>query len=316
MSDVSSSAAIGVDLGGTKCLGVRLAHDGRVEAEHRVPTPQGGTPDTVLDAVDEVVRALGGAGCIGVGVPGLVDRDGVLRFAPNLPGVSEVRVREDVETRWPGTAVRVDNDATCAAWAEKRVGAARELDYVVMVTLGTGIGGGVVSGGRLERGAHGFAGEWGHMVVTADGTDCACGQQGCWELLASGRALGRFGREAAAAGRASRVLELAGGDPDQVQGEHVGAACGEGDPEAREIMGRLAWWLGVGLANLAMAFDPQAFVIGGGLSEVGEPLLAPTRRALGELLSGTPHRTPPEVLPAALGEHAGAIGAALLAREG
>ncbi|HEX2039073.1 MAG TPA: ROK family protein [Acidimicrobiales bacterium] len=305
------SSAIGIDLGGTKCLAVALDEAGRVVAEHRVPTPEGA--EAVLGTLEEVVQALGGSDRIGVGVPGLVDRAGVLRFAPNLPGVVELDVRGELLERFPDATVRVDNDATCATWAETRVGAGRNLEWMVMITLGTGIGGGVVSGGKLERGAHGFAGEFGHMVVAPEGEGCVCGQQGCWEFFASGRALGRFAREAAAEGRAGRVLELAGGDPDRVRGEHVTQACHEGDEWAAEILRRVGWWLGVGLVNLAMAFDPQAFVIGGGLGAAGEPLLGPARATMHELLAGVPHRTPPDVLLAELGEHAGAVGAALLA---
>jgi glucokinase len=305
------TTSIGIDLGGTKCLGVAVDDSGRVVAEHRVATPDG--PDAILDLLEEVVRALGGGERIGVGVPGLVDRDGVLRFAPNLPGVVELDVRGELLKRFPDAVVRVDNDATCATWGEKRVGAGRNLDWMVMITLGTGIGGGVVTDGKLERGAHGYAGEFGHMVVAPEGEGCVCGQQGCWEFFASGRALGRFAREAAAEGRAERVLELAGGDADRVRGEHVTQAFDEGDEWAGEILRRVAWWLGVGLVNLAMAFDPQAFVIGGGLGAAGEPLLGPARTTLRELLAGVPHRTPPDVVLAELGEHAGAVGAALLA---
>ncbi|MDQ3757906.1 MAG: ROK family protein, partial [Actinomycetota bacterium] len=247
------SASIGIDLGGTKCLGVALDSAGRVVAEHRLPTPEGA--EAVLDLLEAMVRALGGAERIGVGLPGLVDRSGVLRFAPNLKDVAELDVRGELGARFAGATVHVDNDATCATWGEKRVGAGRDLDYMVMVTLGTGIGGGLVSGGKLERGANGFAGEFGHMVVAPDGEGCVCGQQGCWEFFASGRALGRFAQEAAADGRARRVLELAGGDPERVRGEHVTQACDEGDEWAGEMLGRVGWWLGVGLVNLAMAFD-------------------------------------------------------------
>ena len=300
-------------MGGTKCLGVAVDETGRVTAESRVETPRGG--EALLDTIEQLVRSLGGAERIGVGLPGLVDLGGVLRFAPNLPDVVELPVRDELLQRFPDAVVRIDNDATAATWAEKRLGAARNLDYVVLITLGTGIGGGLVSGGRLERGVHGFAGEFGHMVLASEGEGCVCGQQGCWEHYASGRALGRFGREAAAAGEARRVLELAGGVVDDIRGEHVTAACREGDEEASAILGRLSWWLGVGLVNLAMSFDPQAFVVGGGLSEVGEALQGPARKTLHELLAGVPRRTPPDVLLAELGEQAGAVGAALLAVE-
>ncbi|HWC11067.1 MAG TPA: ROK family protein, partial [Acidimicrobiales bacterium] len=264
-----------VDLGGTKCLGVVLA-DGAVVAEARVPTPKGADP--VLSSIAGLVEELGGElaiEAVGVGLPGLVDRQGVLRFAPNLA-----------------------------------LGGAG-LDDVVLVTLGTGIGGGIVTDGSVERGVHGFAGEVGHMVVDPHGPPCPCGQRGCWERFASGSGLGRLAREAAHAGRASRVVELAGGDPEAVRGEHVTAAVDEGDAEAADVLARFAWWLALGLANLANIFDPEAFVLAGGLVRAGEALLVPTRTSLRDLLP----RQRPEVtvVPAILGERAGAVGAARLA---
>lgn len=308
-------ATIGVDLGGTKCLGVLLDHAGAVVAEHRLPTPVGA--EAVLDVIVEVVRALdpGEVSQVGVGAPGLVDRDGELRYAPNLPGVVRLPLRAELERRLPGMRARIDNDATCATWAEKQVGVARHLDYVILLTFGTGIGGGIISDGRLERGAHGFAGEMGHMLMAPEGDGCSCGQQGCWEHFASGRALARYGQEAAAAGGGARMVELAGGDPTAIKGEHVSAAAREGDPDARAAMAQLARWVGTGLVSLALAFDPEAFVLGGGLSEVADLWFDDACRTLAERLTGTPHRQPPAVLPAELGEQAGAVGAALLARD-
>ncbi|TML64120.1 MAG: ROK family protein [Actinobacteria bacterium] len=309
------TATIGVDLGGTKCLGVLLDDEGRVLAEHRVPTPASATPGAIVDAIIEVVAGLGGSARVGVGAPGLVDGDGVLRFAPNLPGVTSLALRAELERRLPGTTARVDNDATCAGWAEWRVGAARGSDHVLLITLGTGIGGGIVAGGRLERGANGFAGEIGHMVVDPHGPACVCGKRGCWERFASGSGLGRLAREAAQAGRGRRMVALAGGDPEAVRGEHVTRACAEGDAEALEVMRQFAWWLALGLVNLAYAFDPETFVIGGGLVEAGEVLLEPTRAAFADLLAGSAYRPAVAIVAAQLGERAGAIGAALVARE-
>ena len=302
---------VGVDLGGTKCLGVALA-DGAVVAEARVPTPKGADP--VLSSIAELVDELGGdlaIEAVGVGLPGLVDREGVLRFAPNLAlGGAGLDVRSPLEERL-GVPVAVDNDATCAAWGERELGAARGLDHVVLVTLGTGIGGGIVTDGSVERGVHGFAGEVGHMVVDPHGPPCPCGQRGCWERFASGSGLGRLAREAAHAGRASRVVELAGGDPEAVRGEHLTAAVDEGDAEAADVLARFAWWLALGLANLANIFDPEAFVLAGGLIRAGEALLVPTRTCLRDLL---PRQRPDvTVVPAILGERAGAVGAARLA---
>ena len=308
---------VGIDLGGTKCLGVVIDGDGSVIDEHRVPTPRGAGP--IIAAVSDVAATLitraGPVRGVGVGVPGLVDGGGVLRFAPNLPGVVELDVAAQVAARLELPAVVVENDASCAGWAERSVGAAVGLDHVVLVTLGTGIGGGLVLGGRLYRGANGFAGEIGHMVVDPQGPRCPCGQRGCWERFASGSGLGRLAREIAAASGDGRMVELAGGDAEDVRGEHVTVAAAEGDPTAIDVMTTFARWVAVGLANLANAFDPQAFVLGGGLVEAGAVLLDPVRRSFHDLLDGADHRPPIEILPAALGEHAGAIGAALLARE-
>ncbi|MGH9282337.1 MAG: ROK family protein, partial [Acidimicrobiales bacterium] len=180
--------AVGIDVGGTKCLGVALDGAGAVVAEHRVPTPDG--PAELLVVLVDLVEALEPAAAVGVGLPGLVTIDGVLVLAPNLPGAADLDVQASLRARWPEAAIRVDNDATCAGWAEARVGAARGCSDAILVTLGTGIGGGIVSAGRVLRGAHGFAGELGHMVVDPNGPPCPCGQRGCWERFASGRGLG------------------------------------------------------------------------------------------------------------------------------
>ena len=308
---------VGVDVGGTKALVVAVNAAGEVVGEHRGRSPTGA--DALLVAVVEGVSELSGRvgsrpTAVGVGVPGLVDREGVLRYAPNLSGVDGLPVRAELEARL-GVPVRTENDATCAAWGEHQSGAARGFDDVVLVTLGTGIGAGLVLDGRVYPGAHGFAGEVGHMVIDPHGPPCRCGQRGCWERFASGSGLGRLARDAAHAGRARRIVELAGGDPEDVRGEHVTAAAAEGDEAARELLERFAWWLGLGLANLANIFDPQAFVVGGGLVEAGQLLLDPARAAFDGLVEAAAHRPPVVILPAALGARAGALGAAWLARD-
>ena len=269
----------------------------------------------MLDVLAEVVAALGPASSVGVGVPGLVDVEGVLRFAPNLPGVVDLDVRGALLARFPNTTVRVDNDATCAGWAEAQVGAARGAVDALLVTLGTGIGGGIIARGRVVRGANGFAGEFGHMVVDPHGPPCPCGQRGCWERFASGSGLGRLAREVAAASPLGRMATLAGGDPEAVRGEHATAAAAEGDEQAEAVLARFGWWVAVGLANLANAFDPELFVLGGGLVEAGEILLAPVREAFADMVLAGAHRPVIAIVPAALGERSGAIGAALLAGE-
>ena len=316
---MTQSLVLGLDLGGTKVLGVAMAEDGAVVGECRRPTPRGEA--ALMDALGavagelcEVTAGRGEVTSVGVGAPGLVDRDGVLRAAPNLPGVERLPLRAGLEARL-GLPVRADNDATCAAWGERQLGAARGNDHVIVVTLGTGIGGGIITDGRLYRGANGFAGEIGHMVVEPHGPLCPCGQRGCWERYASGSGLARLAREAAHAGQAPRVLELAGGDAEAVRGEHVTRAAVEGDEGARAVFARFAWWLALGLANLANVFDPQMFVIGGGLVEAGDVLFEPARAAFADLVEAADRRPDIAIVPASLGERAGAMGAAALACE-
>ena len=308
-------STVGVDLGGTKCLGVVVDDNGSIVDELRVPTPRGEEAIVAVlgDVAAELMGRHDGIAGVGVGVPGLVDATGALRFAPNLPGVVELPLAAPLAERL-GVPVVVENDASCAGWGEREAGAGRGREHVLLVTLGTGIGGGIILGGRLFRGYNGFAGEIGHMVVDPHGPPCVCGQRGCWERFASGSGLGRLAREASVGGRADRIVALAGGDPEDVKGEHVTAAAGEGDDEALAVMRDFGWWVALGLANLANAFDPELFVLGGGLVEAGEVLLAPVRSAFAELLDGADHRPEVGIVAAELGEHAGAIGAALLAR--
>ena len=307
--------SIGLDVGGTKVLGVVADASGAVLDEHRVLSPST-DGDRLVAAMAEVVGVLRRrhpeVATVGAGVAGLVTRHGVVRFSPNLPGVIELPVAA-LLSEAVGMPVSLDNDATCALRAEHLTGAARGADDVALVALGTGIGGAFVLDGQLRRGANGFAGEIGHMVVDVGGVPCVCGRRGCWERYASGTGLGRMGREAAEAGRAPRLVELAGGDPLLVRGEHVTAAAAEGDAEALAVLDVLAEWVAVGLVNLCQALDVSRFVIGGGLVEAGEVLLAPIRRSYDERAVGPDHRPPVQIVAAQLGEQAGAVGAALLA---
>jgi glucokinase len=311
----AAPAAVGLDVGGTKLLGVVLDAGGRVLATGRVPTPQGG--DALVEALGTLVESLDEqAGVrlpVGVGAPGMIDRAGTICFSANLAGVAGLPLPARLSDRLGGRSVRVENDATCAGWAEAAQGAARGSRDVLLITLGTGIGSGVILDGRLVRGANGFAGEVGHMTIDPNGPLCPCGRNGCWERYASGSGLGRLAREAAHAGRGGRLVELAGGDPESVRGEHVTAAAREGDDGALAVMDRFGWWLAAGLANLADAFDPEIFVIGGGLVHAGDVLLGPTRAHFPDLVQAGRLRPTVRIVPADLGEKAGAIGAALLA---
>jgi glucokinase len=334
----AAASAFGVDIGGTKVLGVALDGADQVVAEARVPTPAGRAQGDQLAAADHTARAvanaiadvvaqldaavgpgrdpLAPAPAIGVGAPGMLDREGRLRFSPNLPQAHGVDWKILMGERLTGRTILIENDANLAVLAEHRLGAARGYRHVVMVTLGTGIGGGLIVDGRVQVGAHGFAGEIGHMVVDPAGPPCPCGRRGCWERYASGGGLGILAREAALAGKLPGVVALSGGDPEGVRGEDVTAAALAGDVDARRVMEQVGWWVGFGLANLACVLDPECFVLGGGLVGAGDLLLESTRRAYAELVEGGAARPDTAIVPAALGERAGAVGAALAARAG
>jgi glucokinase len=319
----SSRLVAGIDVGGTKIFGRVLDPEDprRGLVDVRVDTPRGAGAiaaalvDVVTDLRERMVSSgQGDLAGVGVGIAGLVDREGILRFAPNLPGVVGFDVGRPLAAA-TDLVVAVDNDANCATLAENRVGAGMGAFDLVLVTLGTGIGGGVIAGGELQRGAAGFAGEPGHMVVDPNGPPCPCGRRGCWERYASGSGLGRLARDAAYAGRAEAVVALAGGDPEDVRGEHVTTAAADGDADAIAVLRDFAWWVALGVSNLENLLDPEVVVIGGGLAEAGELLLAPTREAYATLVLGYEHRPPVRIVGAELGAEAGAIGAGLLALE-
>jgi len=310
VADVGIS--VGLDVGGTKVLGVAFDADGRVVAEDRRPTPRGdGSLPKLIDTLADLADRLGPYDELGVGVPGLVTQTGVLRAAPNLDGVADFDVAGLLGARL-GHRVRVDNDATCAAVAEWLHGAGQDASDMVLVTLGTGIGGGVIAGGRLVRGKHGFAGEYGHMVVDPDGPPCPCGRRGCWERYASGSGLARLAREAAVGGRVHRVLEIAGGDPEAVRGEMVMQAAREGDTDALAVIDEFGRWVALGLVNLTNTLDPERFVLGGGLAAGADLYLGPITTWIPELIYEPELRPLPEVRFARWSERAGAVGAALL----
>ena len=308
---------IGVDVGGTKVLGLRLSPDGELEASLKRPTPSlaGDVIEVVLEVADELGLKEGAAPVpLGVGCPGMVDLDGKAHFCPHLHDLDGFPLGRELVARRPaGNTTVVFNDATAACWAEHSLGAARGAANMLMVTMGTGIGGGLVMGGQLVEGAHGFAGEIGHMVIDPDGPPCPCGKRGCWERYASGSGLGWLARQAAAAGGLSGVVAIAGHVPDAVRGEHVSEAARAGDPEAIEVVRQLAFWLALGLANLANLLDPSVIVLGGGVIESGNVVLEPIREAFAAAVEG-PGARGVHIRAAYFGERAGAMGAALLAR--
>ena len=306
---------VGVDIGGTKLLAVTATEKGEIVGERRRPTPSG--PDAVLsaacDLVAELLAAEPGIGAVGAGLAGLVDLNGVVHYSPNLPGFLGVPAREFLAAHC-AVPVAIDNDANVAALGEVVHGAGRGHRQVLVVTLGTGIGGGLVIDGEVYRGGFGLAAEIGHITVAPDGPLCACGARGHWEAVASGTALGWRAREWTARGDAPGVLARADGVIDAVTGHDVGAAAMAGDPGGLAILAEHARAVAGGLGGLINILDPEVVVISGGLVELGDLLLGPLRAVLPDYVEAAAHRTVPPVVPAALGEHAGAVGAAALAR--
>lgn len=316
---MASSLAIGVDVGGTKVAAGVVDAEGTILARTRRPTPSSSAAD-VERAIAEVVgelRADHEVATVGIGAAGYVDaaRATVL-FAPNLAWRNEP-LRDEV-TRLVDLPVVVENDANAAAWAEYRFGAGQGESHLVCLTVGTGIGGGVVLDGELYRGRFGVGAEFGHMQMVAGGRLCGCGQRGCFEQYCSGRALLKAAREIADVQKAvgARLLELGGGRPEGIEARHVTTAAQEGDAAALRCFDEIGRALGQGLATLAAALDPGCFVIGGGVAESRELLLGPARRELEARLSGGDYRPHPEVRAAALGNDAGLVGAADLSRRG
>lgn len=312
------SLTIGVDVGGTKVAAGVVDQAGQILTRIRRPTPSA-SPSDVEDVIAECVRALRvphpDVEAVGVGAAGFVDADrATVLVAPNLSWRDEP-LRDAVAER-VALPVVVENDANAAAWAEYRFGAGRGQSHLVVVTVGTGIGGGVVFDGQLYRGRFGVGAEFGHLQVVPGGRRCGCGQRGCWEQYCSGRALLHAAREIADVqrGYGARLLELGGGRPEGIEAVEVTTAAREGDPAALDCFAEVGSWLGQGLADLAAVLDPGAFVVGGGVADAGELLLAPARRVFAERLTGTASRPHPQIRRAELGNDAGLVGAADLAR--
>jgi glucokinase len=308
---------IGVDVGGTKIAAGVVDQRGQVVEKLKRATPAA-SPERTAQVIGDLILELLArhrAQAVGIGAAGFVDEGrSTVVFAPNLAWRDEP-LKKEVEDR-TGLPVVVENDASAAAWAETTLGAARGFQHVMLITVGTGIGAGIVIGGQLYRGGFGMAGEPGHYRVVPDGRCCGCGNRGCWEQYASGMALATEARELVrrSPGRAARLLQLGGGTAEGISGQHVTQAAKEGDPGARDCYGIVAGWLGQGLADLAAILDPACFVIGGGVSDAGEMLVDPARAAFHDRLTGRPYRQPADVMLAGLGADAGLIGAADLAR--
>ncbi len=309
---------LGVDIGGSKVLGGVVDEDGRVLARARRQTPATDVSDT-LDRIVEVIQELTATHeveAVGIGAAGWIDaKRSTVLFAPNLAWRNEP-LREEV-ARHVTVPVVVENDANVAAWAEFQFGAAADAtESMVMFTVGTGIGGALIIGGELVRGAHGIAGELGHVTAVPDGHPCGCGKRGCIEQYASGKALARFARATAEqdSERAMALLALAGGDPAAITGPMVTIAARGGDPAALDAFREVGHWLALALADLVQIVDPQVLVVGGGVIDAGDLLLKPARAAFPEILAQRGRLPVGEIRGALLGNTAGVVGAADLAR--
>ena len=308
---------VGVDVGGTKIAAGVVDGAGKLLAHTRRVTPAqdtGGVLAGMADAVRELATTHRIA-AVGIGAAGFVDASrSKVMFAPNLAWRDE-DLQAQLSAR-VGLPVVVENDANAAAWAESRFGAGRDHDDVAVVTVGTGIGGGIVHSGRLLRGGFGVAAEIGHLTMVPYGRRCGCGLQGCWEQYGSGRALVTEAREIArhSPAFAAGLLQAAGGDIEAITGEMVTEAAQRGDVGALHCFDEISRWIGLGLAQLAAILDPSLFVIGGGVSAAGEVLREPIERVFRSNLTGRGHRPVAEVRLAELGWEAGMVGAADLAR--
>ncbi|NDA80429.1 MAG: ROK family protein [Actinobacteria bacterium] len=311
--------AIGIDVGGTKLLGGVVDDDGRVIARLRRETPREGgaaltqlVAELILQLQKDVREEIS---AVGLSAAGFVsaDRERMLA-ATNIAGWTGVNLSEALSPI-VGAPVIVENDANAACWGEYRFGAGRESSNMIFLILGTGLGGGMIVDGQLLRGAHGTAGEFGHMRVTTDGLLCGCGARGCYEQYAAGPALMRHVDEAIAASpeRAFELLRYGDGTFEGLTGKHVAAAARDGDRIANTAFKITGEWVGLGLASLIVTLDPDLIVLGGGLSEAGDVLITPARESLRRNASFSGHSLP-QIVAAALGNDAGLVGVADLAR--
>ncbi|WP_153396512.1 ROK family glucokinase [Ornithinicoccus halotolerans] len=312
------SLSVGVDIGGTKIAASSVDGDGAIRYRARRETPAQ-DPEAIAEAVADMVTELSERageqqeeiGAVGVACAGFVDAAGsTVLFAPNLAWRDEP-LQERLERRI-GLPVLLENDANAAAWGEFRFGAARDVDDMLLLTVGTGVGGGIISREQVVRGAHGAAAEVGHLRVVPEGHRCGCGNRGCWEQYASGSALEREARELVRAGspHAADLAERCGGDAEALTGQQVTEAARDGDRAATELLEDLGHWLGDGIASLVAVLDPALVVVGGGVSAAGDLVLGPARAAYARQVTGRGHRPFGALVPAELGNDAGMIGAA------
>ncbi|CAA9439218.1 MAG: Glucokinase [uncultured Rubrobacteraceae bacterium] len=305
--------AIGVDVGGTKIAAAVVSAEGEVLNEVRYPTqavPPNRLVGTIAGAIMEVRDGFE-VGGVCLAVPGLIMASvNTVIFSPNLHEIENIRLDEEIGGT-TGVRVTVENDANAAAWGEFRYGAGKDVEHQVFITLGTGVGGGVITHGVLLRGAQGAGGELGHVTLDPEGPLCGCGNHGCLEALASGTAIQRRAREFANARPGSALGRLA--IQRQVLGEDVTRLAEEGDEAAVSVLEETGRWLGIGVAGFVNMFNPEVVAVGGGASQAGEFILEPVRKEV-KLRARSPSRDLAEIKEATLGPASGVLGAAALAR--
>ncbi|WP_460946638.1 ROK family glucokinase [Okibacterium endophyticum] len=308
--------AIGIDIGGTKIAGAVVDSGGAIIAEDRTPTTAA-APHEIEDAVVAMVGRLAErhtVSAVGVAAAGFIDASrSTVYYAPNINWRNEP-FREKLSAR-VDLPIIIENDANAAGWAEFRFGAARLVSDMVMLTIGTGVGGAIVSEDRLYRGGFGIGGELGHMRVVPGGLPCGCGAHGCLEQYGSGRALQRIANTLADAGGIGQTLADARLEHGSLDGHVIAGLIGADDPGALAALRELGSWLGQACASFSGVLDPQLFVIGGGVAQAGDKLLDPIRRSFIEHLPARGYRPEPEFTIAELVNDAGVVGAADLARE-
>jgi glucokinase len=314
--NMATDLIIAVDLGGTQLRAALCTADGTVHNRVSKKTRAKRGPEVVLEHIAQTITEIWPAKdkvrAVGISAAGPLDPyNGVVLGSPNLPGWVNIPLRDIMSERL-GVPIFVGNDANLAALGEHSFGAGRGYDNMVYMTISTGIGGGIIVDGKLLLGHKGLAGEIGHVVLQPNGPQCGCGNRGCLEALASGTAIGRQAQTLAATGRAPAILAAADGDVMLVSAKSVGLAAAQGDKVALKLLRRAGRYIGIAIANLMHLFNPECFVLGGGVTHTGDLLFKPIRRTARRQVQVPQYVTDTKIVPAALGDDVGLLGALAL----
>lgn len=312
------SPVLAVDLGGTKMVTALVSHPPKIVARDYSLTLASEGREAVVGRIFSAIDRVLGAQTpsqlhsIVIAAAGAIDLErGLVTSSPNLLGWHDVPLRDMVEEKYKVNTLLI-NDANAEALGEHQLGAGKGVDNLILVTVGTGIGGGIITNGRLYSGANGSAGEIGHTTIDVNGPRCKCGNIGCWETFASGRAMAREAQARVKWGEESVLAGMVHGEIEQITTEKIDVAARGGDPLALDIISKAATYLGIGMVNLVNAFNPEMIIVGGGVAKMGELLLEPARQVVRErafkLASGAVR-----IVPAQLGDDAGVLGGAIFA---